>query len=41
VLVTPFHNMTLVAPSTTEADVEKLVVNFSAALDALCGKEGN
>lgn len=40
VLVTPFHNMTLVAPSTTEADVEKLVVGFGAALNALCGKEG-
>lgn len=41
VLVTPFHNMTLVAPSTTEADVEKLVAGFGAALDALCGKEGH
>lgn len=41
VLVTPFHNMTLVAPSTTEADVEKLVTGFGAALDALCGKEGH
>lgn len=40
VLVTPFHNMTLVAPSTTGTDVEKLVANFGAALDALCGKEG-
>ena len=41
VLVTPFHNMTLVAPSTTDADVGKLVMKFGAALDALCGTEGN
>lgn len=39
VLVTPFHNMTLVAPSTTEADVDGLVARFGEALAVLCGKE--
>lgn len=38
VLVTPFHNMTLVAPTTTEADVEKLVTRFGEALSVLCGE---
>ncbi|MBO6669602.1 aspartate aminotransferase family protein [Parvibaculum sp.] len=38
VLVTPFHNMTLVAPTTTQADVEKLVTRFGEALSALCGE---
>jgi len=36
VLVTPFHNMTLVAPTTTQADVERLVSRFGEALSALC-----
>ena len=40
VLVTPFHNMTLVAPSTTEADVENLVARFGEALSVLCGESG-
>jgi glutamate-1-semialdehyde 2,1-aminomutase len=39
VLVTPFHNMTLVAPSTTQADVDKLVHNFNEALALLCGEK--
>lgn len=39
VLVTPFHNMTLVAPSTTQADVDKLVHNFDEALALLCGEK--
>ncbi len=39
VLVTPFHNMTLVAPSTTEADVDGLVARFGEALAVLCGRE--
>jgi glutamate-1-semialdehyde 2,1-aminomutase len=38
VLVTPFHNMTLVAPSTTEADVDGLVARFGDALAVLCGE---
>ncbi|ABS64326.1 aminotransferase class-III [Parvibaculum lavamentivorans DS-1] len=37
-LVTPFHNMTLVAPTTTEADVESLVIRFDEALSALSGE---
>ncbi|MBX3488275.1 aspartate aminotransferase family protein [Parvibaculum sp.] len=39
VLVTPFHNMTLVAPSTTQADIDKLVQNFDEALGLLCGEK--
>jgi glutamate-1-semialdehyde 2,1-aminomutase len=35
VLVTPFHNMTLVSPATEEAHVRRLVAVFDAALDAL------
>mgnify|MGYP001202599577 CR=1 FL=1 len=38
VLVTPFHNMTLVAPTTSEADVERLVSGFGEALSVLCGE---
>ncbi|PKP76870.1 MAG: aspartate aminotransferase family protein [Alphaproteobacteria bacterium HGW-Alphaproteobacteria-3] len=38
VLVTPFHNMTLVAPTTTQADVERLAARFGEALSALCGR---
>lgn len=38
VLVTPFHNMTLVAPTTAETDVENLVVRFGEALSILCGE---
>lgn len=40
VLVTPFHNMTLVAPTTTEADVERLVSYFGEALSTLRGGKG-
>jgi len=35
VMVTPFHNMTLVSPATTRADVDRLVTAFAGALDAL------
>jgi glutamate-1-semialdehyde 2,1-aminomutase len=35
VLLTPFHNMMLVCPATTEADVSKLVKVFNECLDAL------
>lgn len=37
VLVTPFHNMTLVSPATTQAHVGRLVRAFEDALDALAG----
>ena len=36
VLITPFHNMMLVCPETTEADVERLIGAFGACLDELC-----
>ncbi|MEX0840056.1 MAG: aspartate aminotransferase family protein [Parvibaculum sp.] len=39
VLVTPFHNMTLVAPSTTQADVDRLVTHFDEALSLICGEK--
>ena len=35
VLLTPFHNMMLICPATTEADVSKLVQVFNECLDAL------
>lgn len=38
VLVTPFHNMTLVAPTTTRADVDRLVSRIGEALSLLCGQ---
>jgi len=38
VLVTPFHNMTLVAPTTTRADVDRLVSRLDDALSLLCGQ---
>ena len=38
VLVTPFHNMTLVAPTTTHRDVAHLVNLFDEAMALLCGK---
>ena len=38
VLVTPFHNMTLVAPTTTEADVDRLIACFGEALSVLGGE---
>jgi glutamate-1-semialdehyde 2,1-aminomutase len=37
VLVTPFHNMTLVSPATTPAHVARLVAAFDEALSALTG----
>jgi len=39
VLVTPFHNMTLVAPSTSQADVDKLIMHFGEALAMLSGEK--
>jgi glutamate-1-semialdehyde aminotransferase len=35
VLLTPFHNMALVAPQATEADVERHTVLFDAMAAAL------
>ncbi len=36
VLLTPFHNMMLICPSTTEQDVKKLVDIFKECLKELC-----
>jgi glutamate-1-semialdehyde 2,1-aminomutase len=36
ILLTPFHNMALMAPATTRADVDRHTEVFAAALDALC-----
>ncbi|HEY4802783.1 MAG TPA: aminotransferase class III-fold pyridoxal phosphate-dependent enzyme, partial [Paraburkholderia sp.] len=35
VLITPFHNMMLVCPETTEADVDRLLAAFDACLGEL------
>lgn len=35
VIITPFHNMMLIAPTTTPADVEKLVAAFDEAVSEL------
>ncbi|HMA46491.1 MAG TPA: transaminase, partial [Frankiaceae bacterium] len=35
VLMTPFHNMALMSPATTEADVDRHTVAFTAAVEAL------
>ncbi len=37
VLMTPFHNMALMCPATTEADVDRHTELFSAAVDDLVG----
>ncbi|WP_322045950.1 aspartate aminotransferase family protein [Paraburkholderia sp. J67] len=37
VLITPFHNMMLVCPETTEADVDRLLGAFDDCLGELCG----
>jgi glutamate-1-semialdehyde 2,1-aminomutase len=37
VLLTPFHNMTLMCPATTETDVDRHNATFAEALDALLG----
>ncbi len=37
VIITPFHNMMLIAPTTTERDVETLVAALNAALGELAG----
>jgi glutamate-1-semialdehyde 2,1-aminomutase len=35
VLMTPFHNMALMSPATTEADVDRHTEVFGEAVDAL------
>jgi glutamate-1-semialdehyde 2,1-aminomutase len=35
VLITPFHNMMLVCPDTTDADIVRLLDAFDEALHAL------
>jgi len=35
ILITPFHNMMLVCPTTTAADVDRLIATLAAALDEL------
>jgi glutamate-1-semialdehyde aminotransferase len=37
VLMTPFHNMALMSPSTTEADVDRHTTVFAEAVEALFG----
>jgi glutamate-1-semialdehyde aminotransferase len=37
VLMTPFHNMALMSPSTTADDVDRHTEQFAAAVDALFG----
>ena len=39
VLITPFHNMALMCPATTEADVDRHSEVFAEALDVLAGSE--
>ena len=38
ILMTPFHNMALMSPATTEADVDAHTVAFASALDELFGR---
>jgi glutamate-1-semialdehyde aminotransferase len=40
ILMTPFHNMALMSPATTEADVDRHTEVFAAAVDALFGGSG-
>ena len=37
ILMTPFHNMALMSPATTEADVDRHTAVFAAAVEALFG----
>ncbi|WP_322055042.1 aspartate aminotransferase family protein [Paraburkholderia bannensis] len=37
VLITPFHNMMLVCPETSEADIDRLLEAFDDCLTQLCG----
>jgi glutamate-1-semialdehyde 2,1-aminomutase len=40
VLMTPFHNMALMSPSTTEQDVDRHTEVFASAVDELLGDDG-
>ena len=37
ILLTPFHNMALMSPATTAADVDRHTEVFAAAVDELLG----
>jgi glutamate-1-semialdehyde aminotransferase len=37
ILMTPFHNMALMSPSTTASDVDRHTEVFAEAVDALFG----
>ena len=37
VLITPFHNMALMSPATTDADVDRHTELFAEAVQALLG----
>jgi glutamate-1-semialdehyde 2,1-aminomutase len=37
VLMTPFHNMALMSPATTDADVDRHTEVFGEAVEALFG----
>jgi glutamate-1-semialdehyde aminotransferase len=37
ILMTPFHNMALIAPGTTELDVDRHTEVFRQAVEALVG----
>jgi glutamate-1-semialdehyde 2,1-aminomutase len=37
ILMTPFHNMALMCPATTKADVDAHTAVFAAAVDELAG----
>ncbi len=41
VLLTPFHNMMLICPATTEQDIKKLVDVFKECLKELCNDQNN
>ncbi|MDT4874289.1 hypothetical protein FQZ97_1095820 [compost metagenome] len=41
ILITPFHNMTLCCPDTSEADVDRLIVTLDEALTALLAIPGS
>jgi glutamate-1-semialdehyde 2,1-aminomutase len=40
ILLTPFHNMALMCPATTEADVDRHTEVFGAAVAELAGEAG-
>ena len=37
ILMTPFHNMALIAPETTEADIDQHTDVFRESVEALAG----